>query len=141
MDSSSYFEWLKLRLLLAGVVMFVVSGFFSCSELNYLARGKTIAATKASSHTVQQRGRYGTTQELYVSYEFNDGGKVRKESDEVALDFNLPSSGPIMIEYIPDSADYSRLEGHHHWWAITIFTCSFIPIGLAGWKFWKFYKS
>lgn len=141
MDDSYLAEWLKLRLLLGGLAIFVVSGIFSCGELNYLARGRTVAATRTATRTVQHHGRYGTTsQMLQVLYEFpDDNGKVRRETDEVPADYALPT--PVMVEYIPNSPDSSRLSGHHQYWALILFLGSFVPIGYSCWKFWCFYKS
>ncbi len=127
--------------LLAAIGLFVVSFFFSCGELDYLVRGRTAAATSVVKRPTSGGGRGGPTV-LDVTYEFPDiDGKLRKETDTVPLDWNFSTPGPLMIQFIPKSAESSRLLGHKHMAFVYVFAASFIPIGYGCYKFWKFYKS
>jgi hypothetical protein len=134
-------EYFKLYSLLFGIGLFVVSAFYSFNELDYAIRGRTAAATSMRKHETTNGHRNGPTV-LNVQYEFPDtDGTVRKEYDIVPLDWTFPAATPLQIQFIPKSAYSSRLAGHTHpFWVFTFFA-SFIPIGYACYKFWRFYKS
>jgi hypothetical protein len=134
-------EFQKLLVLIFGIGLFMVSFFFSCSELNYIARGRTAAATSVLKQRTTDGRRHGPLV-LDVTYEFTDiNGRVRKETDTVPLDWTFPASGPVMIQFIPNSAESSRLAGHTDRVWVYIFVASFVPIGFGVYKFLRFYKS
>jgi hypothetical protein len=131
----------RFLLLLLGTGVFVVSLYFSWGELNYLVRGRTVAATSVVKRQTSGGIRNGPTV-LDVTYEFPDvNGRVRRETDTVPLDWYFSTSGPVIIQFIPRSAESSRLSGHRHLIFVYVFAASFIPIGAGCYKFWKFYKS
>ncbi len=134
-------EYLKLYALLFGIGLFVVSAFYSFNELDYAIRGHTSAATLISKHQTNRGSRNGPTL-LEVWYEFPDtDGTIRKEYDFVPLDWNFGTGSPLQVQFIPKSAYSSRLVGHTHSFWVIMFFASFIPIGYACYKFWRFYKS
>jgi hypothetical protein len=132
-------EAAKFMLLLAAVGLFVVSVFLSVNEVRYLLWGTTVQTTQFSRQLTSSGGR-ASRQVMLVKYTFEDGGRVRKESDEVGLDFPFPPANAVMVEYIPGS-ESSRVHGHHQRWSFYVLGASVLLVGWQVWKFWKFYKS
>jgi hypothetical protein len=132
-------EFGKLLLLVVAVGLFVVSVFLSVNEVRYLLWGTTVQTTQFSRQLTSSGGR-ASRQVMLVKYTFDDGGRVRKESDEVGLDFPFPPVNAVIVEYIPGT-DSSRVHGHHQRWSFYVLGASVLLVGWQAWRFWKFYKS
>jgi hypothetical protein len=134
-------EFAKFKLLLFGIGLFVVSTFMSCSEIRYSVWGKTVDTPTYTKQQVRvYRRRSPDTTEILVKYQFDDNGKLRKEEDQVSLDYTFASPNTVRVQYIPGS-DSSRLERSMQWWWLAIFGGSIGVMGFGAFKFWRFYKS
>ena len=134
---------MNFRLGIGLLALFVISAVYSCNEARYLAWGKTADAKIEKVEPVTKHGRYGRQyQVLRFSYSFPDGDLgTRREEDDVAMDFiapeSLPDDGTIPVQYIPGTADRSRLSGHSAKWLIIPFVASLGLLTFFGIRFWR----
>lgn len=135
MDSDEELRNLK-RMATAGI-LFLMSAYFSWTELKYVVSGKVTEADLVNVARQTRRGKYGSTKEyLSFEYQFNDAGNTRRESDEVSTDTQQPSNGKVSVQYLPGTTS-SRLEGHRQTFYVVLF---FISIGWAGWEIYQLAK-
>lgn len=89
------FKWL----LMAGM-LFVVSAFFSWSELKYALFGKQVEARLVKVVDTTDPGRRGRAV-MAVHYEFADpDGTTRNETDRLPTTWDRPSGQTIPVQYI-----------------------------------------
>ena len=135
-------DWYKFRLILVAVVLFIASCVMSVREVRYMMWGELADARVTDVKTVTIHGRYGSTRErLKISYQFNDDTASRNESDTVDPYLQVHRGETISIEFIPGSTGSSRLEGHSQQFWLIVFGGAVIAVGVAGFKFWRNYKS
>lgn len=142
MDSE--FEIKRLKWVLVGLVVFVVSAVFTYGEARYLLFGKSAPADVLSIKEVQERGRRGRQKTLLeVRYEFDDvKGTVRQEQQRVSTTWTPPHDNVIDVQYIPGSPADSRIKGvGEHWVFPALFFASLAFLAFKGVQFWRFYKS
>ena len=114
------FKWL----LFAGI-MFLISGYYSISELRFAVSGKTIEASLTQVKQTMSTGRRSRPR-LSFEYQFAEAdGKTRSERDVVSVDWPAPTAGTVTIQYIPGVANASRLLGHSNMvWVYVFMGCS-----------------
>ncbi|MFN7021852.1 MAG: hypothetical protein ACK4WH_11065 [Phycisphaerales bacterium] len=137
-------ELKRLKWVVIAFLVFVLSAVFSWREARYLVFGKTAKADVLSIEQVRVtsrrlRERYA----LNVKYEFDDPASgVRRETQRVSINWRPPADKVINVQYIPASADSSRIVGiGSNWVYPAIFAASLGFLGFKGFQFWKFYKS
>lgn len=136
-------DWLKIRLAVGGLILFIVSIFFSASELWYLAFGKTTQATIVAVQEVTKRGRFGSTRtQLRVRYNFDEGDGIRKtEMDTVGTDWiDKLEGGTVAVQYLPGSPESSRLSGNNHMFFVWVLPACLVALGVVTWRFWIDYQ-
>jgi hypothetical protein len=106
----------------------------SCDEFRYMMFSKTVQVAQYDATQYERDGDRWTR----VTYEFTDGSRKRKETDDLKPED--PKTGPLTIQYIPRSED-SRILGHTEWGWCVVPGAMLVAMGVFGWKFWKFYKS
>lgn len=126
-------ELARAKWLLMSAALFLASCCMTYGEASYLLKGRETSATITKAYEVTQRGRFGTDrgQRLTVEYTFTEpNGTQRRDSDTVGLDWNVPASGKIPVQYTPGVDGRSRLAGHVNWLGIGIFAVSVVLIAL-----------
>lgn len=135
-------DWYKFRLILGAVALFIASCVMSVREARYMMFGELADARVTDVKTVTRHGRYGSTYEkLKISYQFNDEGSSRNESDTVDPYTPAHKGETISVEFIPGARGSSRLEGHTQQYWLIVFGGAMVFVGFAGVKFWRNYKS
>lgn len=105
--------------------LFLISAYFSISELRYGIWGRTIQGNivRTSKDVDHER--------MTVRYTFSEpGGKERNETDDVSVDWELPSTGPVDVQYIPGTTT-SRIHGNSHTWWVYVFLGSLLILGIC----------
>ncbi len=107
-------EQRKAGLLVAAVIAFVISGWYSFNELKYTLKSTTVTATVTRTYefTVQTRhGRSGPR--LGIEYEFtDDDGVTRNDKDWVRLPSELRGEPGVEVQYLPGEDGDSRLAAN-----------------------------
>lgn len=125
-------EFRRLKWLLIGGLVFVVSAFFSWREIRYAVTGKTADAKLVRAYETIERGRRGReTQKIAVEYQFPDAGGQRKETDTLSIDEAVPTGPTVAVEYLSGSAGSSRLAGNGQKFWLFVF---FGSLAFAGFK-------
>ena len=116
-------ELRKVKLIFTSFFVFVVSGFTSCNEIRYSLFGEKTEARIVEMKRIRE-GR-SPRESLSISYVFNDKKRGdTRENDTVSLDYPVPESSVIPIEYFPGEVYSSRIAGNtNHVW-IVIFVVS-----------------
>jgi hypothetical protein len=137
----SWSERVKLRIFIGILVLLIASTVSSCNEMRYFVWGKTIDA-KYEKGEVFTRGSGGKKLTIYYSFDDGDLG-TRKEDDEVDLDWLKGrdivdgAAGTVTVQYIPGTAERSRLKGHNYIWLTIPFGICVIAAGVFGLNFWN----
>lgn len=106
-------EFARLKWLLCGGILFLVSGWFTLQEFDYKMSGRDAVADVTK--TYQSRGRRGSTN-YHVEYAFTEpNGTQRKGTDTVSASWSVPPDGKIPIRYTPGANGNSRLTGKTSW--------------------------
>lgn len=130
------FKWL----LIAGI-LFVVSAFFSWSELKYALFGKQVEARLVKVVDTTDPGRRGR-EVMAVHYEFADSdGTTRNETDRLPATWDRPSGQTIPIQYLSGSPDSSRVVGNTRRVWILIFLGSLVFFGFKVFQIYREFKS
>jgi hypothetical protein len=117
-------ELKRAKWILAAGAIFLISAFMSFDEFRYKIWGRTTEARVIQVRPYEEPGRRGkSTPRLSVEYSFQDEAKnTFSERDNVSLDTQLPSDGHVPIQYIPGTADSSRIAGHSNsFWVLVFF--------------------
>jgi hypothetical protein len=123
-------ETARLKWLLIGLLVFVVSAFFSWRELKYAAVGKAVDAKLLRVYESTESGRRGrTTQKLAVEYWFADGGADRKETDTLSIDATPPAGPAVAVQYLAGTPGSSRLAGNGQRVWVLVFFASLAFVG------------
>lgn len=132
-------ELAKFKLILFALVVFLVSGFFAYGELKFSLWGKTAQANISRTFETEEPGRRGRSRPLLaVEYSFTEAdGTPRNERDDVPRGSQIPSSGPITVEYLPGVADSSRILGHSSKMAVYVFLGCLAILAFAGFQLWR----
>lgn len=115
-------------------LLFCMSIFMSCEELNYAMSGRTTAATIIDRQLVTVReGRFSEKEKLRVGYRFTDAEGLKREGywlhepDDPAI----PMEQQVQIEYLRGQFGRSRIAGDRQWtWLVLMIA---IPIGVSTW--------
>ena len=113
----------RLKWLLIGGLVFLVSGCFSVGEMKYKMGAKEADAKVVSTQEVQERGRRGRVRnKLEVEYVFKDEkGSAYKGKQRVDDDSPIREGQTIRIEYL---ADKSRIKGEDNMFWVYVFLAS-----------------
>jgi len=114
----------------------------SCQELRYLAWGKTTEAQIVRNQVERDPGFWGSLlrtqssswpERRMVTYTFLDGERLRKEYEEVPMNWTQPGQ-TIQVQYIAGKENQSRLAGTHHWGWVALFAVSVAAMAVTlGW--------
>ena len=125
----------KLRLHIFVIVVFLFSAWKTLGEFNYLLFGKTAEPLSIEVYE-RQREDTGEVVGLKIEYTFNDPKLgSRDESDNISVAFaeeNLTED--FKIEFIPGSANKSRIEGNRSYVMMGVFFC--LLLVLIGFGIW-----
>jgi hypothetical protein len=108
---------------LGGVgLIFLVSAYFSWTELKFLLRGQTADATVTG---ITEYRKYNS-----IQYQFKDStGAWRKENDQVPRSWAEPELGTTLKVQYFDAPDSSRLAGHSNKVAVYLFIACCLLLG------------
>ncbi len=136
-DDSEDEESRRLLVWLFTLVVLLVTGWWSASELRYLVWGRVIEAKLIQSHAVP--GQIEPEERvLRVTYEFREpGGSLRREEDDVPEDWILSPLSPIDVQYIPGSPGSSRLAGNFSLVPVFVFAGVLAWLGFCLYKVWR----
>jgi hypothetical protein len=127
MDEES--ELRRAKWLIFGIVIFLVSGFFSYRELVYAISGKETRGEITKTYLTEERRRGGTTTVRTVEYSFTEAnGTQRTGTDTVSTTWPVPADRRISIRYTPGADGNSRLSGQANWIALVLFGISAIVV-------------
>jgi hypothetical protein len=127
MDEES--ELRRAKWLLAGLVIFIVSGIISYRELTYFVMGRNANAHITKAYETVRRSRGGETISLSIDYEFTESdGTKRTGSDTVARNWPLPDDGVILVRYTPGTDGNSRISGQVNWVGPILFVISLVVV-------------
>jgi hypothetical protein len=126
-------ELARAKWLLFSAALLLVSCCITYGEAVYLVKGRQTDATITRVYEETLRGRFGANrgQRLTVEYSFAEpDGTRRRDSDTVSLDWDIPSTGKIPVQYTPGAEGRSRLAGHANWFGIGFFAVSVVLLVL-----------
>ena len=137
-------EGMKLRLWLFGIILFLVSGYFSYSEFMYLAKGRHSTATVTSAGQVMEYARRGRSNPKWkVTYKFalRDGSE-RTDTNTFSLDYSpqLVPGATFDVQYMPGGINESRVKGDNNVWMTIPFIVVALWMTYATIKFWREYQ-
>ena len=136
MDTDS--ESAKMKLLVIGLLVFLVTGCISYSELAYLLGGHKATARVSRVREVEEVRRIGTRTMHAVEYEFTDSrGNHRRGSDRVDVDWPVTEGAMTDVQYRSGTDGDSRLAGHVNWVGSSVFFAAAIYLTIAGYRFWR----
>ncbi len=104
-------EQRKAGLLLAAVVAFLISGWYSFNELKYALKSTTVTATVTRTYEFTVPTRHGQSgPRLGIEYTFTDTEVVsRQDKDWVPLPSKLRGEPGVDVQYLPGENGDSRL--------------------------------
>lgn len=107
-------EQRKAGLLIAAVVAFVISGWYSFNELKYFLWSHTVTATVTRTYEFTVPTRHGQSgPRLGIEYEFTDAdGETRHDKDWVPLPSEVRGQAGVDIQYLPGPEGDSRLAAN-----------------------------
>lgn len=124
-------------------LMLIPAVIMSGTELEYMRRGRTAAATVDSVQEFERQGAKRTTVYQEVQYKFTDeNGHPRVGKDEVPTNWTFPQdpSQTVPVEYLTGAPHKSRLKGHNEmFWVYILFGLPVFIAGHAVW-YWKFVR-
>lgn len=129
-------EVAKFKWLLIGVIAFLISGYYSFSEVKFAIWGRTAEATVTRTYETTESGRrFRKRHYTVVEYQFAEAdGTLRSERDKVSAGTVVPGISQIAVQYLPGVADSSRLAGQTSLTSICVFVGSLIWLSVAGYK-------
>ena len=137
MDDAS--ELRKAKWLIVAGLAFCVSGCLSFSELNYLARGRTVEAEIREVLDTERGRRNREVPVRLEKYTYREpDGTIRDADDVMAADWAPPGDpGTVPVEFIPGSEYSSRVAGTGAIWPAYVFGGSLVAFGWFGWRLAK----
>lgn len=118
-------EWssrLKLRAFLTGIVLFIVSGFYSCQELKYSVVGKKAPGRITRIKEYQDYGGNSPKQRTAVEFEFTDNsGLARQGKDTFDGQVEAAEGDPVEVQYRAGADGGARIAGHANTAAVYLF--------------------
>ncbi|MCA9074285.1 MAG: hypothetical protein KDA93_04570 [Planctomycetaceae bacterium] len=101
-------------LLVAAVIAFVISGWYSFNELKYALRSTTVTATVTRQYEFTVPTRHGQSgPRLGIEYEFtNAAGDTQHDKDWVPLPSELEGQPSVEVQYLPSTDGDSRLAAN-----------------------------
>ena len=137
-------EGMKLRLWLLGIILFLVSGYFSYSEFMYLANGRHSTATVVSAAEKREfssRGRSRYKWEVTYTFPLRDGSE-RKDTVAMSMDHSdtLVPGATFDVQYMPREANESRVKGDNNAWMTIPFILVSAWMFYSTIKIWREYK-
>jgi hypothetical protein len=116
-------EMAKLKWWGIGIVAFVISGWWTFSELNYAVRGLVADGDIRSIQQGTQSGRRGRTREVWkVEYDFPDKTGARISAREtLPIDWSPAADRKVQVQYIPGSDGSARIYGRGNTFAVIVF--------------------
>jgi hypothetical protein len=132
-------ELARFKFLLGAAVVFLISGYFAYGELKFALLGKTAEATVIRTfNTKEMRSRGRSRELLVVEYQFIEAnGTARSERDDVPAGWPLPTTGKVLVQYLPGMADSSRLEGHRSLVSVFVFLAALAGLTFFIVKLWR----
>jgi hypothetical protein len=131
-------ELAKFKWVLFCLVAFLFSTYYSIREFKFFLFGETASATVTrtfETRTVRTRGP--GTQVLAVEYTFTTtAGEQLSERDDIPIDWPVPE-GTVEIEYVPGSANSSRIVGNRRLLPVWIFFGTLCFLGYSGFQLYK----
>lgn len=115
-------EMKRLKWVLFTGLVFLVSAYFSWTELKFFMRGKTAEATVTGTSEYR---KYTS-----VDYRFSDdSGTLRTENDRVPASWPVPEIGTTLkVQYL-DAQDSSRVAGHSNMVSVYVFLACCAVLG------------
>lgn len=110
-------EMRKFRMLLAGLALLLVGGYFSYEEAVYLVQGRT--ATAAVTKVTEGAGR-GRSVEIEFAFS-EPNGTARTGRDFQPMGWKPPPSGLVHVQYTPGASGQARLAGNVRWLGVGLF--------------------
>ena len=103
--------------------LFLLSSYFAWWELRYFVQGRTVEAAVVEVREITKGRRYARRTYYAVRYSFEDAStrSTRSEIDLIPTSWNKPA-GTVIVQYIPNSPDMSRLAGHRNNVAVLFFS-------------------
>lgn len=130
-------ELAKFKSILFSAVVFLISAYFSFGELKFAVWGKTAEAKISRTHETKSAGRRSRPM-IQIEYQFTEAdGTGRSERADVAIDWPVPTTGVMTVQYLPGVADSSRPLGQSKMMAVYIFLASLAGLGFNGYKLCK----
>lgn len=127
----------SVGIFLTAAVLFLLSMCMSWTEIKYLVWAKSAQATTMGTHFEKTRDRNHIEHVRQVQeYTFLDQGILRREADEVPLNWAEPVSGQVRVEYISGKPSESRIVGLHRLallWVVAFFG----SIAVMAWKIYR----
>lgn len=120
-------EGFKLRLAIAVVVIFLISGWYSFQELRYTISGRTVAATVTNVEHRQERvyrRRFGHTMRdiTAITVQFSNANNTPQTA--VMTQSGVSAVQPqqqMQVQFIPGEYETVRLAGQQNWVAVLFF--------------------
>ena len=131
-----HIDW-RFRVLLFGIGLFAISGYYCFVETEYLVQGQSARAMVTSTKpTSDRRGRHARINR--VEYRFAEpNGTQRSGSDHRPLDWTPPPNGRIVVEYTPGQDGRSRMAGSVNSRAILLFGGCLVVLAVFGIFLWS----
>jgi hypothetical protein len=136
-------EFVGLRIAVGVAIAFVCSAVFAFNELRYALWGKTVEGRVRDAQAVEVReGRGRTSDQTLVTYTYKDGDEIRNARFQVLGDWEPPEDGTVLVQYIPDDPDASRLAGHANRGPLVLFfVCLLALVAFVAKLVYDFYES
>ncbi|MBX3438532.1 MAG: hypothetical protein KF861_13655 [Planctomycetaceae bacterium] len=127
-------ERAKAGMLLAAIVAFIISGWYSFRELNYLLRGRSVEAEVTRMYEYTVPTRHGPSKpRLGIEYRFTDAdGQSREDKDWVPVSRGLHGRATVEVQYLPGPEGDSRLAANRSILGPAVFLAclAFVVLGL-----------
>ena len=118
--------------ILVTIAIFFTSLVMSCQELRYMVSGKSLDVAGALELRTNKEKDGTITHTKTLTYRWVDGLEQRQNSMDVPLNYELPPSNQVKIQYIP-GRDASRLQGQTNKVWVYVFFGSIIAAVVGGW--------
>lgn len=118
-DPEGHEQAQKMKPFLFAAGVFLVSCWFSLTEIRYMIWGQEATASIVTDFDSQGREQSPRNARGQVRVAFTDGGEHRSHSIAVPNSTSLESR-QLRIQYIPGSHVAPRLVGERYWWALAI---------------------
>jgi hypothetical protein len=129
---------LKLRLFLTGIVLFLISGFYSCQELKYSLGGKKAIARITRIREYAGDSGDSTNQKTTVEFEFTDNaGLTRQGKDTFNGRVDAAEGDPIEVQYRAGTDGDSRVAGHANTNAVYLFMICLLVVAAVSYPFFR----